>query len=73
MLHFEITLGHLRQEGIFEEQGFKETRVHRGKLVKESIRKGPRACESMLRCLESQQKEIYDKVVRNWNDRKTVG
>lgn len=73
MLHFDITLDHLRQEGILEEQGFKENRVHRGKLVKETIRKGPRACESLLRCLESQQKEIHDKVVQTLNDRRTVG
>eukprot|EP00105_Crassostrea_gigas_P003583 XP_011416486.1 PREDICTED: uncharacterized protein LOC105320306 [Crassostrea gigas] len=72
MLHFDITLDHLRQEGIFKEQGFKENRVHRGKLVKETIRKGPRACESLLRCLESQQNGIHDKVVKTLNDRKTV-
>lgn len=74
MLHFDITLDTLVQEGIFEARHeFKETAVNRGKLVKESIRKGPRACECLLRCLESQLKEVYDKAVKTWNDRQTVG
>lgn len=74
MLHFDITLDTLIQEGIFEaRQEFKATTVNRGKLVKESIKKGPRACDSLLRCLESQMKEAYDKVVKTFNDRQTVG
>lgn len=73
MLHFDITLDTLIQEGIFEaRQEFKATTVNRGKLVKESIKKGPRACDSLLRCLESQLKEAYDKVVKTFNDRQTV-
>lgn len=72
-LHFELTWDHLRQDGVIRKQIPQEDNSQRGKLVKEAIKFGPRGCESLLRCLEMQQKETYKHVLEVWKKRKTFG
>lgn len=70
-LHFEITVDYLKQAGVLElEENPEESRIQRGQLVKKSIRKGSRGCESLLRCLNSQLKEMYEKILRDWEKKK---
>lgn len=71
ILHFEITVDHLKQEGVLGmEENPEESRIQRGQLVKKSIRKRSWGCESLLRCLNFQLKEHYEKILRDWEKKK---
>lgn len=74
ILHFEITVDHLKQEGVLGmEENPEESRIQRGRLVKKSIRKRSWGCESLLRCLNFQLKEHYEKILRDWEKKKGYG
>lgn len=72
-LHFEMTADHLVQNAVISCAKTPENTIHRGFLVKSAIRKGHRGCESLLRCLETQQKETFEKALKVWTDRKKFG
>lgn len=70
-LHFEITVDFLQQEGIIDlGQRPKENRIWRGKLVKESIKKGERGCSSLMRCLQFQDRNICDDCFMTWRKKR---
>lgn len=68
-LHYEITVDHLIQEGIIEHFNPRrhDSRLWRGQLVKESIKKGKRACESLMTCIRSQSGELHEYCVMTCN------
>lgn len=72
-LYFEITADCLQQEGIIDlGQRHRDSRFWRGKLVKESIKKGAEGCEILMRCLQLQGIDIYDDPFMTWK-KKRVG
>lgn len=71
-LHFETTVDFLQQEGIIDlGQRPKENRIWRGKLVKESIKKGAEGCRILMRCLAFQG--IYDDCLMTWRKKRREG
>lgn len=71
-LHLEITIDHLEQEGVLKDvsKTRPDNRFERGMLVKQSIRNGSSGCESLLKCLKSQNEESFQKALESWRKRK---
>lgn len=71
-LHFEITIDYLEQEGVLKgvSRTITDNRIQRGMLVKQSIRKGSSGCESLLKCLKSQNEETFHQALETWRKRK---
>lgn len=71
-LHFEITIDHLIQEGVLKgvSKTITDNRIQRGMLVKQSIRQGSRGCESLLKCLKSQNEETFEQALDTWRRRR---
>jgi hypothetical protein len=68
-----MTVDHLLQNSVINNSKIPEDRTQRGSLVKSAIRKGHRGCETLLSCLETQQKETFEKAMKVWTDRKKSG
>lgn len=71
LLHFDITADNLIQAGIIDfDQRHHDGRLWRGKLVKESIKKGAEGCEILMRTLKLQNIDIFDYCVETRREKK---